>query len=226
VPIITISLSDDDYQKLKEKASALGYSTVTELIIDAINAFIEERESGLKASAPADAELIKKEIGSLLRKIQDTINPYTSKIDELARKAAEILERLDSLEKTVAAQFERPAAERRPAAEAREKKTALDYLKVDGYVLQSDLKWLKKPEAFFAKLKREGAIVIEGDRGYIAIDSEFYREFSRVVESVRAADLSEAVKSMPAKYRRLFQALADEGLVIYDSNSKSWKITF
>lgn len=226
MPIITISLSDSEYQKLREKALQLGYSTLTEFIIDIIDKYMETeitKPSELSTQqAQLDISEIKKEINNLLRKIQDLINPYTSKIDELSRKTAELAEKLETLETLVKAS---QVVERTKVEKVIEKrKTALDYLKVDGYVLQKDLKWLRKPDAFFAKLKREGAIVIEGEKGYIAIDRDFYEALVRELEKVKTHDAKEAVQKISPKARKLFEVLLNEGFVIYDSNTKSWKL--
>jgi outer membrane murein-binding lipoprotein Lpp len=227
LPIITISLSDSEYQKLKEKALQSGYSTVTEFIIDIIDRYMEEEAPKPSEQAPQQAQPdlseIRKEINNMLRKIQDLINPYTSKIDELSRKTAELAEKIEALENIVKA-IQTGEKVAPPEGIAEKRKTALDYLKIDGYVLQKDLKWLRKPEAFFAKLKREGAIVVEGEKGYIAIDREFYEGLVKELEKIKTNDAKEAIQKISPKARKLFEVLLNEGLVIYDSNTKSWKL--
>lgn len=201
---------------------------MTEYIIDIIRKYMEE--GAIRApekpteAAPVDISEIKREINSALRKIQDMINPYTSKIDDLTRKTAEMTEKIEYLESLIR-DMQQKGAEEVPERKVERRKTALDYLKVDGYVLQKDLKWLRKPEAFFAKLKREGAIVVEGEKGYIAIDREFYEELVRELQSLKTADAKEALQKISPKARKLLEALLNEGLVIYDSNTKSWKLT-
>lgn len=230
LPIVTISLNDTEYQRLREKALQLGYATITEFIIDIIEKYLEsDLSKSIGTETPSsiiDMNEMKKELNSLLRKLQDLINPYTSKIDELSRKTSELSEKLETIESLVKnIQSGEKALEKREK-KVEYKKTALDYLRVDGYVLQKDLKWLRKPDAFFAKLKREGAIVIEGDNGFIAIDRNFYQELTKELESIKTPDPKETIQKISSKARKLLQVLLDEGLLIYDSNSKSWKLTF
>lgn len=238
LPVVAITIGDQDFQRLKETAQQAGFSSVSEFILHVLERYLEELRTGQRqavqapppvrepapAAGPAlSEEALRRELGTLLRRIQDTINPYTSKVDELSRRVSELYERIERIEgllRTATAQ--RAAEEARPVERRR---TAMDYLKQDGFVLQKELKWLKKPEAFFSKLRKEGAVVVEGLSGFIAIDKDFYGELVNALGKVDTPNVNEALSRLSPRLRRLFQVLVDEGFVIYDHNARAWKAT-
>ncbi|MEM4035987.1 MAG: hypothetical protein QXU97_05205 [Fervidicoccaceae archaeon] len=226
MPTITIKLSDEEYEILKKKAEERGLSSVTEYLL----AIARETPPISQRVARGEAQLIEQEqarlIASVERKIHDIINPYTAKIDELSRRIAAVIERLDELRESVeiSRRGEAPASRPAPARARRRGTSAIERLREDGVVFQSELTWLSNPPAFFDKLKREGAVVFRLGGEYVAVDQRFWEEFKSRLSKERGEKAEEVASRLPAKMSRLFLKLSAEGLASYNKEARSWII--
>ncbi len=227
MPIVTIRLSDEEYKVLRKKAMEKGVSSIADYIkmVAEKEASSESRGLGLKSQS------------SILRVIQDMINPYTSKIDRIAVNIADLIERVESIEDRIARleasidELKERISElkiQQPTTTVRVRRarpSAIERLRDEGYVMQEDLKWLSNPRAFFEKLRREGAVVIEAGGRYIAVDPEFWREFEKSVSELATEDPGEACGLLGSKKCRLFKALVDAGYIFYDRIAGRWVIS-
>ncbi len=230
MPIVTIRLSEEEYKKLQEEASRKGFNSVSEYVKKII---IE----GAKAEAPLKPAEPRQEtqVGAsqLLRRLQDMINPFTAKVDELARNLAEMIERIEALDERLKRVEEilakapqqplQPAPA--PARTRRGRLSAIERLKQEGVVFQRDLSWLNNPRAFFDKLRREGAIVIEVGGQYVAADPGFWDDFLKAVTRLGTDDPEEAERILGGKMAQLFRTLLDAGLIFYDQLEKRWIVS-
>jgi len=231
LPIVTIKLTDEEFNQLKSRAAARGFESISEYMkslalsehkpIEA--QVLPQKEAKEKAEEGSSKE--RELVQSIARAVQDIVNPFTAKIDELARSVAELRERIEKLEEAV--QKGAHEAEARPEA-ARPSKagrgaTAIERLSIEGVVFQSELTWLKNPKAFFDKLKREGAVVIELEGEYIAVDPEFWDKFQSKLSGTNERDPAKVAKSLPEKMASLFKKLLSEGKVVYDSEEGVWR---
>ncbi|MFN4045886.1 MAG: hypothetical protein ACK4H7_00920, partial [Acidilobaceae archaeon] len=93
-------------------------------------------------------------------------------------------------------------------------------------VFQDDVRWMKSPDKFFDKLKKEGAVVLEVGGEKIAVDSSFWLSFKEELDKVSVSDLEEAASiielSLGEAAGRLFRKLAKAGLIVYDEDSGIW----
>ncbi len=229
MPVVTIKLNEEEYEQLKKRALEEGFSSVPEYIKDLMfkteglveKKIVSEEKTGEKESL----------VQPLIRTIQDMINPFTAKIDELARSIGDLKERIEALEEKVMA-LEKPVTvpARRETMYApsrrtsRSRKSAIDHLHDEGVVFQSELSWLNNPKAFFDKLKREGAVVIEGSRESIAVDAEYWDNFVSRLKTITAEDPREVERMLPGKMASLFKKLVDEGRIFYDKLENKWSI--
>ena len=225
MPIVTIRLSDEEYKVLRKKALEKGVSSIADYIkiVAEKEASREPRSTGLKSQS------------NLIRAIQDMINPFTSKIDRIAVNLAELIERIENIEDRLAKlessldelkeRISEIKAQPTTTRTRRTRPSAIERLRGEGYVMQEDLRWLSNPRAFFEKLRREGAVVIEAGGRYIAVDPEFWREFEKSISELETEDPGEACGVLGSKKCRLFKALVDAGYIFYDRVAGRWVVS-
>ncbi|MGC9104912.1 MAG: hypothetical protein ACP5HQ_00560 [Thermoprotei archaeon] len=221
---VIIKLSDEEYRELEQRARHEGYSLVTDYVRNLV--FTCKGSS----AQPIDVSLLS---SKLERKIQDVLMPFTSEIDAIKRELAGIHEKLDKLSvpvtpQPVAQEKPRPVREERAAyqekpKEGEKKKTAMELLKDQGVVYESELS-LRNPDAYFAKLESEGARIIVTERERIAAHPDFFEKFVNDLSQLRTPDVSEASSRLSEKEAKLFRKLVNEGLAYFDSESQSWKL--
>jgi polyhydroxyalkanoate synthesis regulator phasin len=219
LPVVTIKLDEKEYKELKEKAVAAGYESVSEYIKSLIHGGAIESQ-GIEEEIPP----------KFLRAVQDMINPFTAKVDEIARKLGELSEKVEGLEERLSGieRSERTMARSSYTRGARrrvERKSAIERLREEGVVFQKELSWLNNPEAFFNKLKREGAVVIEARNELIAVDHDYWNSFVDRVSRIREEDLNVVEKKLEGKMKELFRKLVDNGNIFYDKLEKRWSVS-
>ncbi|MDM7274984.1 MAG: hypothetical protein P3X22_002515 [Thermoprotei archaeon] len=220
--VVKIELSKEDYEVLKAISKKEGYSLVPEYLKFIVKNIIEE--GGLARGEGLQVRELSESIGKRVERIvTDLLNPYTGKIDELSRKISELREIVESLE----AERAKPKPPTpTPPREPRKPVSAIDRLKDQGVVFQDDVRWMKSPDKFFDKLKKEGAVVLEVGGEKIAVDSDLWLSFKEELGKVSVSDLEEAASiielSLGDAAGRLFRKLARAGLIVYDEDSGIW----
>jgi hypothetical protein len=211
--LVKIELTKSEYEALKAIARREGYSLVSEYLRNIIRGVVEGR-IGKSASGGEQVDALARR---LERVIVDILNPYTGKIDEIARRLAELRELLEGArEERVREVVERPVR-RTPAIEK---------LKEQGVVFQEDVQWMKSPERFFEKLKREGAMVLSIGGERVALDPEFWARFAEEVDKISVGDVEEAASllemSLGEAAGRLFRKMVKAGVAVYDEDRGIW----
>lgn len=177
-------------------------------------------------------------IQRLLRSATDTINTYSSLFTELRDRLVEIREVLDGLESKVeelsskiAAQQAvevvkpQPPKEEAPTERIKERVTAIEILKRQKIIYEADIaKKIRNRDAFFDKLEREGAVVLELKDQRIAIDEEFWSDFVRKIESLTSEKEPEISKTLSRQEVELLKKLSESAIAYYDRNKKKWVI--
>lgn len=103
------------------------------------------------------------------------------------------------------------------------KKTAIEILTEQGVIFESEVK-LRDPDAFFNKLEREGAMIINTEKERIALSREFFEEFQNKIKQIHSSDKEETASKLETREAKLFRKLVEEGLAIYNSEIKGWEI--
>jgi hypothetical protein len=218
--VIELRLTDAELAALEKRAKDAGYQDV--------RSYLEAIVKGGGPSPPAQAESVEGLAKRLERLIQDMLNPFTQKVDDLAKRLAQIEEDIESLKQERQAQ--QPQAERREAEAGGRQSggTAVERLRRQGVVFQEELPWLKAPDKFFAKLGREGAVVLTLSDGRAAVDPEFWKKFVAEVESTSLKDprqVSDKVQvDLGERAAALFNKMVRSGLIIYDEDTKKWRV--
>ncbi len=188
------------------------------------------------------------------RRVHDMVNPWTGKVDRLAQEVAELRERLEALEEELkrlreALEKQREAQAPQPApmqpgyhqapqhhrfgyrggheaeTHRRRRRTAIEWLREQGVLFESELTRLRDRDAFFEKLRREGAVVIELPNERVAVDRETWEEFKRRVESLSTTREDEIRVLLGDKLYKLFERLKAAGIVYFDARSGSWRVS-
>ncbi|MCE4600307.1 MAG: hypothetical protein F7C38_01905 [Desulfurococcales archaeon] len=232
--VLRIELTKSQYLALEALAEKKGYN----LASDFVRALIAEVLSGGEHEvevprSPLDIKELSELIAKRLeRRIEDILNPYTGKIDEIYRRLGEVIELLEAREDQEQRReeyVERPRSYERYERQQRQKRpSAIDRLKEQKVVFYSDVAWMKAPNRLFQKLEREGAIVISGAGETVGVDPEYWEEFVNLVSRLGISDPDEVEKLLTTKLgeqaRRLFQVLLRSGLAYYDRDLGSWVV--
>ncbi len=156
------------------------------------------------------------------RRVQDLVNPYTAKIDEVYRRLAEIQEKLEEIEEKTK-QLEEKIKEYKPR-QVEKRKTGIERLREQGVVFESELYRLRNRDAFFEYLARSGAKIIEAKNERIALDPEFWEKFTHKLSEITTSNEDEIKILLTKQEHKLFEKLKESGLLYYDSKSRKWKL--
>ena len=223
----------------------LGYTSgvepredVERIVRDVIERRVEQLIAEGKVEVkPIDMEkLVDTIVKRVERRLQDIINPWTAKIDSLSARIAEVIERIEDVEKRVeklenqlsqlqekertTQPYYQPQAEKRAR-----RRTAIERLREQGVVFEHEVQWLRDRDAFFERLKREGALVLAVGGERIAIDREFWESFREKVEMMPTANDDEIRVLLTKQQYELFKKLKEAGLVYFDATKRVWRFT-
>ncbi|MEB3773446.1 MAG: hypothetical protein GSR86_00790 [Desulfurococcales archaeon] len=212
--VLKIELDRELYRRLEERARSLGYPLVVDYVRELIARDASSPGGGVDEKRLAD--LVSRRVE---RVVADIVNPFTGKIDELARRVADLVERLEKGEGEEVQRVEQ---------EPRQRMGAIERLRQQKVVFWDDVSWMRAPDRFFGKLEREGAVVFDIDGEKVAVDRGFWSEFVKVVEEIGVRDLEEAAllveSSLGGKAGELFRKLVRSGMAYYDEDLGRWMI--
>ena len=224
--VITIELSDKDYEQLLRRAKDAGFSDV--------QPYIESLIRSPPAQAPPAApqlEALEERLGKRLeRLVQDLLNPFTQKVDDLARRLAQLEEAIEALR----SQAQQAPAQQRQAPQARQAEReqapskAVERLRRQGVVFEEEVGWLRAPDKFFAKLEREGAVVLAFSDGRAAVDPDFWKKLVAEIEGTSLRDPKQAADKIAAslgdRAATLFNKLVKNNIAYYNDNERRWRV--
>lgn len=232
--IITLRLDEKVYEELLKRAKEEGFSTVAEYLNTLILRIVEEKPqiSGVREGVEDSSKksfVVDRLLSLIERKIQDNINPFTQKIDDLGRRVAMIIERIEGLEERVNSLEEKVKNIEALRTESREqkrvRKTAIEILREQKAIFERDIvSKIRDRDSFFARLEREGAIVIEAKDERIAVEPQFWHNFISKLKNVRTNNDEELKKLLDPIELRLMQKLRESALLVFDGTSKSWSL--
>ena len=226
-------------ERLEELESMVNEERIKEIVKEVAQDVLAEVVQNVE---PADIDIrgaleeaLSKLERKFERKLDDMLNPWTQKVDELARRVAELQEKVEELEETInelkqqkEEKVEEKEIEERRVPEKREKKGKLFQIfrerKV--YFEGKDLGWAKNKERIIDILVKHGAIKIETEKwGRILVHPEAWEEFVEALrESTSGSDEEVYERLHDEKLRELFDALRKEGILYFDSSSRVWKL--
>ncbi len=219
-------------RKLEQRLERLENGDLPPRLQDAIWRLIEEAlsskiASGVELSGTVDLdEVLDKLNKKIEREVQKNIIPWTEKIDDLARRIAQLAEELEELKSKIEKESEGAEKKGKAVEVPKERKrfTALDRLKSQGIIFESELRTIRFKDSFFEKLRRGGAKIINTTRyGRIAVHPETWERFMQVLSESDSGDDAEVLEKLDSEpLKMLFSALREDGLLIFDRSTGRW----
>uniref|UniRef100_A0A7C2ZVL9 CopG family transcriptional regulator n=1 Tax=Ignisphaera aggregans TaxID=334771 RepID=A0A7C2ZVL9_9CREN len=233
--IVTLKLEDKEYEELQKLAKEKGFPEVADYVNSLIRKIISKEMAEVKEGAEGlhkKPQVLEKLVTLVERRIFDTINPFTQKIDEIGRRVASIIERMDSIEERVnilenrIKELElRYAESREPKEQRRARKTAIDILKEQRVIFERDIaSKIRDRDSFFARLEREGAVVIETRDERMALDSYFWNTLLDKLKNIRTNNDEELKRLLDPLEYKVVQKLRESALLIFDNSTKTWNL--
>lgn len=231
---IILKLDEEIYEELLKKAKEEGFLTISEYLSSLVLKIIEKTEKSETRESVEEVSkkqpMLEKLLALVERKVQDSINPFTQKVDDISRRIASLIEKLESLEERINSLEEKFRGFEQASEEAKEvkerkrvKKTAIDILKEQRVIFERDIaSKIRDRDSFFAKLEREGAIVIEAKDERIAIDVQFWHTFIDKLKNIKTNNEEELKKHLDPLEFRVMQKLRESALMVFDTATKSW----
>jgi len=229
LPKVVVSVPMEVLEKVVKAYPGLPpEEALRQYLLDSLRGEVPEiKDVGMGASP-----ISKEDISKLQRSIMDLLNPYTAKLDDLSRRLGTVIEilenlaeRISSLENSLKEVKEgyTPRVEAPHEVKHRERKSALDFLREQKVMFESDITGrIRNRDAFFERLKRGGAIVLELSNERVAVDPNFWEEFKKRLSEL-TSNLDRDISRMLGKAgAALLKALMRDAQVYYDATRKKW----
>jgi len=160
---------------------------------------------------------------------RDDLSTVLEKLTRIEGLLADVLEKLESLEERLPKQVEQRKEGRSEERGGKvfikgreEKKSALDIMKDQGILFESDLRSVANKDRFFGYLSRHGVIVVEGTRERVAVTEEFLKSFKNELE--KCGNPGEAEERLKGSFKRFYELLRASGYLLHDVK-KGWILT-
>lgn len=230
--IVTINLDDELYEELLRRAREEGFLTVAEYLNSLILRMFEEGDTEVIKEESKKHSTMERLLSIIERKVYDAVNPFTQKIDDINRKIALLIERLEALEERLNSLEEKSKSmesvteeTKTPKEIKKAKKTAMDILKEQKVIFERDIATkIRDRDTFFAKLEREGAIVIEAKNERIAVDPQFWQQLMDKLKDIKTNNEEEMKKLLDPVEFKVVQKLRESALLIFDNTTKVWNL--
>jgi len=151
------------------------------------------------------------------RQITEHDESVSERLTRIENMLSEVLERLKSIEGRLS-ELEKSQSKAETGS-GKGKKTALDIIRDQGVIFESDLKNIDNKERFFGYLSKHGVIIIEGSKERVAVTKEFLTNFEKELEKYRSP--AEAEEKLREPYRRFYEFLRNSNYLIHDTK-KGW----
>ena len=242
MPEVTVKLSEDIAKKILSRYP--GYS-----IEEALNVLIQEAIGQGLAKETKEAKMIEEEISNLnsvvnsLRRIVvsagDTLNSYSQVLNEIRTRVSDLISIVQSLSdqisglqpliKMIKEHAEVGASPRYEAREipherAKERRaSAIEILKKQKVMFEEDLaSKIRNRDAFFERLRKDGALVITSQNQRIAIDPEYWHEFLKNLERLNTNSEAKLKEELGSVGHELLKELSKSALAYFDATKKKW----
>lgn len=155
----------------------------------------------------------------------DNIHKWTSRTYEILEA---LLDKVSTLEQEIknlsAGAAPRPAPKTVEREErGRRRRSAIDFLREQKIMFEADIaNRIRNRDAFFERLRRDGAVVLELKYGRIAVDPEYWNEFKKALSELDTSDDAEIERRLGKRGYALLKALSEDGVVYFDATKKKW----
>jgi hypothetical protein len=239
--VVSTVVDEETYKLLKRKAELRGFKLISDYLRYLIESDLGESDKSLEPPMNLDKQLdviLDKKISRIERLVADLLNPYTGKIDKIIVMLGELKEEIEQSQMPIQSresqvqsrEYRSETEQRKPLVSYRReatsapRKSAIERLKEEGAVFESDLGWLKRPDLFFSKLEREGAVVFESGEERVAVDPQFFVELKSKLKEINIPEAEAVEKLLRPQEARLFRLLLDSGHAYFDSVEGGWYV--
>ena len=199
--VVNTKVSVEVYEKLRKIASEKGKS-VAELLREIIHNYLGVSEGSSESG-----------------------------IDEIRKKVAELEERLSKLEvylgklqPSIPSSIPQVNLGNMHDRRRRGKTKAIDILRDEKVMYEVDIAGrIRDRDAFFGRLRRDGAVVVETAKQRIAVDPGFWEEFKRKLEEADTTNDEVLKEQLGEDGLKLLKVLREEGAVYFDGVERKWK---
>lgn len=201
--VVNTKVSVEVYEKLRKIASEKGKS-VAELLREIIHNYLGVSEGSSESG-----------------------------IDEIRKKVAELEERLSKLEVYLGKlQSSIPSSipqvnlgnTHESTRRRRGKTRAIDILRDEKVMYEADIAGrIRDRDAFFGRLRKDGAVVVETAKQRIAVDPDFWDEFKKKLEKADTTNDEVLKEQLGEDGLKLLRVLREEGAVYFDGVERKWK---
>ncbi len=242
MPKVTINIPYEALEKIVRRYPDLPPEEALRVfIIESLSSPKEDKvvKHGIQTKTYA-SPISREDLMKLQRSIQDILNPYSAKVDSLARRLADVInilelltEKVRSVEESIKKLQEQiqqvPSTIAKPTyayhRERRERgrRSAVEILKDQKVMFESDIaSKIKNRDAFFERLKRDGAVILELPNERVAVDPDFWEEFRRKVSQLTSNNDDEIAKELGSEGFNLLKALIHSAQAYYDATRRRW----
>ncbi len=217
MPRFVVDIPYEVLEKIIRKYRGLPpEEALRQFIVDAVK---EGKAPELPAARTADTSQY---MAAKLDQVAKNVGRLFELVEELVTRFKSLEEEVGSVKELVSQRVERREV---PAKEVRERKAAIDFLKEQKVMYESDIvSRIRNRDAFFERLKRDGAVVIKLEKERVAIDPDFWREFLSRVKRLRTSEEDEILKVLGKEGSKLLRKLMESDLAIFNAVTKRWEI--
>ena len=198
---------------------------VRQFIIDSVTQLEKGGKALIPLSPPKEGEGAPAGVPEsfVIQKL-DNIHKWTSRTYEILEA---LLDKVSSLEQELksltAGTSPRAAKTVEHEERVRRRKSAIDFLKEQKVMFEADIaNRIRNRDAFFERLRRDGAVVLELKYGRIAVDPDYWEEFKSILEELSTSDDAEIEKRLGKRGYALLKALSEDGVVYFDATKRKW----
>jgi hypothetical protein len=183
-----------------------------------------------------------KELDKRFRRLEDLINAYTGKTDQVLQRLSQLVEafevlseKLDRVAEVLSKQQVLERAEEKPRVSEerekqgketkREKTTVCEVLGRQLVLLESEIAdKIRNRDAFFSAIESKcNDIVVEGLKERIAVERSYWQQFMDKLSKIDTADDDKIKKQLDSLEFKLFKALKESALIVYSATEKKWR---
>lgn len=199
---------------------------VRQFIIDAVAQAEKEGKALIPLTPRKEGEGVAVAVpDSFIIQKLDNIHKWTSRTYEILEA---LLDRVSTLEQEIKSMT--AGAPPRPPPKAveheergRRRKSAIDFLREQKIMFEADIAdRIRNRDAFFERLRRDGAVVLELKYGRVAIDPDYWKEFRSALNELDTSDDTEIERRLGKKGYALLRALSEDGVVYFDATKRKW----
>ena len=206
-------VEEEVLRAIEERAKAEGVP-VSELMRRAIRTYL-----GLPPQPPS-ADL--QGLVSKVSELAEVVDKLASGLHQLAERVAEIERRLPAQQAGSVEEAPSAGGKASPGS-AKPRRTAMDILREQRFILEPEASHLKNRDAFFGKLRAEGAVVVETAKGRVAVLPEVWEDLRSRLSSVGTSREDAVRERLGGELFRLFRFLSESGELYYDGRVKQWR---